>query len=46
MRPVSDIYEGFSFYIKRSKNDFKGNYFMENQEKYFIEDEKGVCCTE
>ena len=46
----SDVYDDFSFYIKRRKksvnNGFEGDYFMEKQEKYVIEDEKGVFCTE
>ena len=40
----------FSFDLKRRKksvnNDFKGDYFMAKQEKYVIEDEEGVFCTE
>ena len=46
MRLFSDVFEGFYFYIKRRKkrvnNDFKGDYFIEKQEKiYVIEDEEG-----
>ena len=40
----------FSLYIKRRKkrvnNDFKGDYFIEKQEKIYVIEDEGVFCTE